>query len=71
MAKCNKGTVGNRHVARRYYYVHLGTALNEHKFEWTSIMFQQDDSQTKSGTPGTFGDLWSIQLSDVNDHHDK
>ena len=31
MSKYNKGTAGNRHVARRYHYVHQGTTLNEHK----------------------------------------
>ena len=30
MAKCNKDTAGNRHVARRFHYVRQGTALNEH-----------------------------------------
>ena len=34
MAKCNKDTVGNRHVARRYHYVWQGAALPEHNFEW-------------------------------------
>ena len=37
MAKCNKDTAGNRHVARRYHYVRQGTALQEHKFEWIEI----------------------------------
>ena len=37
MAKCNKDTVGNRHVARRYHYVRKSKALKEHKFEWNNI----------------------------------
>ena len=69
MAKCNKDTAGNRHVARIYHHVRQGTTLNEHKFEWISSKFQQADLLTKPGTPTTFGHLWSIQLSDVNDHH--
>ena len=28
MAKCNKDTAGNRHVARRFHYVRQGTALS-------------------------------------------
>ena len=32
MAKYNKETARNRHVARRFHYVRQGTALNEHKF---------------------------------------
>ncbi len=38
MAKCNKDTAGNRHVARRYHYVRQGTTLNEHVFEWIGTM---------------------------------
>ena len=34
MAKCNKDTAGNRHVARRFHYVRQGTVLNEHKFRF-------------------------------------
>ncbi len=37
MAKCMKDTAGNRHVARRYHYLHQDTVLNEHKFEWINI----------------------------------
>ena len=33
MAKYNKDTAGNRHVAKRYNYVQQGTALQEHKFD--------------------------------------
>ena len=33
MAKCNKGTAGNRHITQRYHYLRQGTALKEHKFE--------------------------------------
>ena len=70
MSKCNKDTAGNRHVARRYHYVHQGTSLNEHKFEWIGTKFQLPDTLTKSGTPKTFSFLWSFQLTDVNNHQD-
>gem|GEM_PF-2876143 len=70
MTKCNKDTAGNRHVARRYHYVRQGTNLNEHKFEWIGTKHQLADPLTKSGTPGTFGYLWSMQLANVNDHSD-
>ena len=33
MTKYNKGTAGNRHVARRYHYVRQDTTLKEHVFE--------------------------------------
>ena len=39
MAKCNKDTAGNRHVARCFHYVRQGTVLKEHKFEWISSKF--------------------------------
>ena len=32
MARCNKDTVRNRHVARRFHYVRQGTVLDKHKF---------------------------------------
>ena len=70
MSKCNKDTAGNRHVARRYYYVRQGTSLNEHKFEWIGSKLQLADTLTKPGTPSTFGYLWSFQLTDINNHQD-
>ena len=33
MARCNKDTAGNRHVARRHHYVRQGTTLKEHIFD--------------------------------------
>ena len=65
MAKCNKDTAGNRHVARRYHYVRQGTALNEHKFEWIGTKYQLADTLTKPGTPTTFSSLWDLQLVDI------
>ena len=70
MSKCNKDTAGNRHVARRYHYVRQGTSMNEHKFEWIGTKLQLADTLTKPGTPGTFGYLWSLQLTDINNHQD-
>ena len=66
MAKCNKDTAGNRHVARRYHYVQQGTTLKEHKFEWISTKYQLADPLTKSGTMGTFGLLWSLFLTEID-----
>ena len=66
-----KDTAGNRFVARRYHYVCQGTALNEYKFEWIGTKFQQADLLTKPGTPEIFGHLSSIQLLDINDHHNE
>ena len=42
LARCNKDTAGNRHVARRYHYIRQGTTLKEHVFEWigTKINWQ-------------------------------
>ena len=34
MAKCNKYTVKNKHVARRYHYVQQDAILQEHEFYW-------------------------------------
>ena len=62
MAKCNKDTAGNRHVARRYHYVRQGTALNEHKFSWISTKSQLADILTKPGSVSTFKDLWDLIL---------
>ena len=62
MAKCNKDTAGNRHVARRFHYVRQGTVLKEHKFEWISSKFQLADILTKVGTKPSFNHLWSLIL---------
>ena len=62
MAKCNKYTAGNRHVARRFHYVRQGTALNEHKFQWIGSKFQLADILTKVGNKATFSPLWSLIL---------
>ena len=70
MSKCNKDPAVNRHVARIYHYVHQGTSLNKHKFEWIGSKLQLASTLTKPGTPGTFGYLWSFQLTDVNNHKD-
>ena len=69
IAKCNKDTAGNHHVARRYHYVRQGTAMKEHVFEWIGTKYQLADTLTKAGIPTTVGHLWSIQLSetDTND----
>ena len=66
MAKCNKDTAGNRHVARQYHYVQQGTALNEHKFEWIGTKYQLADTLTKPGTLATFSSLWDLQLVDID-----
>ena len=50
MGKYDKGTAGNRHVARRYHYVQQGTALQEHKFEWIGTKHQLADPLTKPGS---------------------
>ena len=62
MAKCNKDTAGNRHVARRFHYVRQGTVLKEHKFEWISSKYQLADILTKVGSRSSFGHLWSLIL---------
>ena len=71
MSKCNKDTAGNRHVARRYHYIHQGTSMNKHKFEWICTKFQLANTLTKPGIPGDFGYLWSLQLTDINNHQDE
>ena len=44
MAKCNKDTAGNRHVARCFHHVRQGsTVLKEQKFEWIRSKFQLAD----------------------------
>ena len=62
MAKCNKDTAGNRHVARRFHYVRQGTALNECKFQWIGSKFQLADILTKVGNKASFSPLWSLIL---------
>ena len=62
MAKCNKDTAGNRHVARRFHYVRQGTALKEHKFEWIGTKYQLADILTKVGNKSSFNHLWSLIL---------
>ena len=58
MAKCDKDTAGNRHVARRYHYVQQGTALQEHNIEWIGIKYQLADPLTKTGSAKSFFELW-------------
>ena len=69
MAKCNKDTAGNRHVARRYHYVRQGSTLKEHIFEWISTKYQLADPLTKPGTIGTFGFLWSLLLTEIGNEN--
>lgn len=57
MAKCNKDTAGNCHVAKRYHYVQQGTALQEHKFEWIRTKHQLADPLTKPGSEDNFLEL--------------
>ena len=64
MAKCNKDTAGNSHVARRFHYVRQGTALNEHKFLWISTKYQLADVLTKVGSNSKFKSLLEILLHD-------
>ena len=65
MAKCNKDTAGNRHVARRFHYVRQGTALNEHQFHWIGTKYQLADVLTKVGSYASFKPLWDILLYDI------
>ena len=65
MAKCNKDTAENRHVARRYHNMQQGTAMKEHAFEWIGTKYQLADTLTKAGTPATFSHLLAIQLSET------
>ena len=62
MARCNKDTAGNRHVARRYHYVRQGTTLKEHVFEWIGTKNQLADILTKPSNAITFSPLWSVIL---------
>ena len=43
MAKCNKDTTGNRHIARRFHYMRQGTVLKEHNVQWKGSKFQLAD----------------------------
>ena len=54
MARCNKDTVGNRYVARRYHNVRQGTTLKEHVFEWIGTKNKLADILTKSSNAITF-----------------
>ena len=67
MAKCNKDTAGNRHVARRYHYVRQGTALQEHKFEWIGTKSQLADPLTKPGSEKSFIGLWKYISHECED----
>ena len=69
MVKCNKDTAGNYHVARRFYYVHQGSTLKEHTFEWISTKYQLAESLTKPGTISTFGFLWSLLLTEIGNEN--
>ena len=60
MAKCNKDTANNRHVARRYHHVQQGTALQEHKFEWIGTKYQLADPLTKPGSEKKCIELWKL-----------
>ena len=62
MAKCNKDTAGNRHVARHFHYVRQGTVLKEHQFEWISSKFQLADILTNIGNKSSFSHLWAMIL---------
>ena len=62
IARCNKDTAGNRHVARRYHYVRQGTTLKEHVFERIGTKNQLADILTKSSNPIIFSPLWSVIL---------
>ena len=62
MAKCNKDTAGNKHVARRFHYVRQGTVLNEHKFQWICSKFQLADILIKVGNKASFSVLLSLLL---------
>ena len=69
MAKYNKHTVGNHHVARRYHYVHQGSTLKEHSLEWISTKNQLADPSTKPGTINTFGLLWLLLLTEIGNNN--
>ena len=69
MAKYNKDTVGNRHVARRSHYVRQGTTLNKHKFHWINTKHQLADVLTKVGSNSKLKSLWEFLLHD-NDTSD-
>ena len=66
MAKYNKDTARNRHVARRFHYMRQGTTLNEHNFHWISIKYQLSYVLTRVGIHSKFKSLWEIPLYDNN-----
>ena len=59
MAKCNKDSKGNRHIAQRFHYIRQGIGLKEHKFEWIGT---KSELLTKVGNKPSFGHLWSLIL---------
>ena len=65
MAKCDKDTAGNGHVARCYHYVRQGTALKEHLFNWINTKAQVADILTNVGTQAVFEHLWDMLLYKV------
>ena len=60
MSKCNKNTTGNRHVAKQFHYIRLGTVLYEDKFQWLYSNYQIANIQTKVGNKPSFSKLWSL-----------
>ena len=62
IARCNKGTAGNRYLTRRYHYLRQGTTLKEHVFEWIGNKNQLADILKKSPNAITFSPLWSVIL---------
>ena len=62
MARCNKDTAGNKHVARRYHYVRQDTTLKKHVFEWIGTKKQLADILTKSSNSITFSPFWLVIL---------
>ena len=60
IARCNKDTAGNRHVARRYHYVRQGTTLKERIFEWIGTKNQLTDMLTKCSNAITLSPIWSV-----------
>ena len=57
MARCNKDTAENRHVARKYHYVRQSTTLKEHVFDWIGTKNQLADILTKSSNAITISPL--------------
>ncbi len=65
MAKCDKDTAGNRHVARHYHYIRQRAALKEHIFNWINTKSQVADILTKVGMQAAFNHLWDLVLHKV------